>query len=80
MMGRGITGIEEVRGTNYYVKNKLHGYTVQCGEYSQYFITINGLAITFKNCESLYCIPVTYTILYINYTSIKKYEKPLLLL
>ena len=34
MMGRGITGIEEVRGTNYYVKNKLHGYTVQCGEYS----------------------------------------------
>ena len=53
---------------------------VQHGEYSQYFITINGLAIAFKNCESLYCIPVTYTILYINYTSIKKYEKPLLLL
>ena len=25
--------------------------------------------ITFKNCESLYCTPVTY--LYINYTSIK---------
>ena len=28
-------------------------------------------SITFKNCESLYCIPVTYMILYINYTSIK---------
>ena len=26
----------------------------------------------FKNCESLYCIPVTYIMLYINYTSIKK--------
>ena len=26
----------------------------------------------FKNCESLYCTPVTYRILYINYTSIKK--------
>ena len=28
--------------------------------------------ITFKNCKSLYCIPVTYIILYINYTSIRK--------
>ena len=31
-------------------------------EYSQYFIiTINGVYITFKNCESLYCTPITYT-------------------
>ena len=27
---------------------------------------------TFKNCESLYCAPVTYIILYVNYTSKKK--------
>ena len=27
-----------------------------------------------KNCESLYCTPVTYMILYSNYTSIKKNE------
>ena len=27
--------------------------------------------ITFKNCESLYYTPLTYIILYINYTSIK---------
>ena len=26
----------------------------------------------FKNCESLYCIPVTYIKWYINYASIKK--------
>ena len=30
------------------------------------------LNITFKNCESLCCIPATYIILYINYTSMKK--------
>ena len=29
----------------------------------------------FKNCESLYCIPVTYMMLYIYYTSIKKKKK-----
>ena len=29
-------------------------------------------SITFKNCESLYCIPVIYITLYIHYTSIKK--------
>ena len=28
--------------------------------------------ITFKNCESLYYIPIIYIILYINYTSLKK--------
>ena len=28
--------------------------------------------IIFKNCESLCCIPETYIILYIKYTSIKK--------
>ena len=28
--------------------------------------------MTFKNCESLYCTPVTYIILYSNYTSIFK--------
>ena len=32
------------RGTNYYVCNKLQGYTVCPREYSQYFIiTINGV-------------------------------------
>ena len=29
-------------------------------------------SIIFKNCESLYCIPVLHIILYFNYTSIKK--------
>ena len=33
--------------------------------------------MTFKNCESLYCIPVSYIILYINYTSIKKLKTSL---
>ena len=28
-------------------------------------------SITFKNCESQYCTPVTYIILHSNYTSIK---------
>ena len=36
-------------------------------------------SITFKNCGSLYCTPITYIILYINYTSITK-EKILKLL
>lgn len=31
--------------------------------------------ITFKNCGSFYCTPVTYIILYINPTSITKIEK-----
>ena len=36
--GRGL------RDTNYSVQNKLQGYVVQHGEYSQYFIvTINGV-------------------------------------
>ena len=34
-------------------------------------------SITFKNCESLYCIPVIYITLYIHYTSIKKKKKDL---
>ena len=29
-------------------------------------------SINFKNCEPLYCTPVTYVILYSNYTSIQK--------
>ena len=29
-------------------------------------------SINLKSCESLYCTAVTYIILYINYTSIKK--------
>ena len=29
-------------------------------------------SIIFKSCESLYCTPVTYIILHINYTSVKK--------
>ena len=29
-------------------------------------------SVTFKNCESLCCTPVTYIILYIKYTSIYK--------
>ena len=33
------------------------------------------LSMTFKNCESLYCTPVTYIILYINYNSIKKLKE-----
>ena len=33
------------------------------------------LSVTFKNCESLYCTPVTYIILYINYNSIKNSRK-----
>ena len=33
----------------------------------------------FKNCESLYCIPVTYIMLYINYTSIEKKKEYLFL-
>ena len=32
-------------------------------------------SITFKNYESLFCTPVTYIILYRNYTSIKKIFK-----
>ena len=28
--------------------------------------------IIFKNCESLYCIPVTFIIVYINYIQLKK--------
>ena len=43
-------------------------------EYSQYFI-ITKWSMTFKNCESLYCTPITYIILYINYTSVKKKGK-----
>lgn len=31
----------EMRGTNYYVEDKLQSLIVQHGEYSQYFITIN---------------------------------------
>ena len=37
-------------------------------------MTINGVWPS-KNCESLYYTPVTYIILYINYTSILKKEK-----
>ena len=32
-------------------------------------------SISFKNCESLYCTPLTYLILYINYTSFFKKNK-----
>ena len=32
------------------------------GKYNQYFL----MTITFKNCDSLYCTPVTYIILYSN--------------
>ena len=53
-----------------YKINKLHGYSVQHREYSQYFIiTIN------RYCESLYGTSVTYIILHINYTLIFKKRK-----
>ena len=53
-MGRGKGGLHRgrgLRGTNYYAQNKLQGYIVQHGEYSQYFIiTLNGvLAIKILN-------------------------------
>ena len=32
-----------LRGTNHPVQDKLQGYTVQCSEYSQYFIIANGV-------------------------------------
>ena len=32
-------------------------------------------SINFKNCESLCCVPVTYIILYSNYTSIKNQKE-----
>ena len=45
-------------------------YTTQ-GIQLIFYITCKW-GITFKNCESLQCIPTTYIQLYINYTSIKK--------
>ena len=47
-------------------------HIVRHGEDSQYFIINCKWSITCKTCESLYCIPVTYIILYINKTSILK--------
>ena len=44
---------------------------MQHKEYRKYFIiVVNG--VNFENCELLHCIPETYTILYVNFTSIKK--------
>ena len=34
--------------------------------------------ITFKNCDPLYCTPITYIILYSNYASIFKKEASVL--
>ena len=45
-------------------KNNLHGYIIQHRKDSQYF----------KNCEILYCIPITYNIVH-NYISIKCMNK-----
>ena len=39
----GNMGVGGIRGTNYYVLDKLQGYTAQLREYSKCFITINGL-------------------------------------
>ena len=40
------------------------------------FLLYSPVYITFKNFESLYCIPLTYIILYFNYSSIQfKKEK-----
>ena len=50
--------------------NKLQKYIVQQGEYNQYKNCKQS--ITIKSCESLYCTPITYIILYSDYTSIKK--------
>ena len=50
--------------------NKLQKYIVQQGEYNQYKKCKQS--ITIKSCESLYCTPITYIILYSDYTSIKK--------
>ena len=41
------------------------------GKCSQYFVINCRWSISSKNCESLYCISLTYTILFINYASIK---------
>lgn len=44
---------------------------MQHKEYRKYFIiVVNG--VNFENCELLHCTPETYTILYVNFTSIKK--------
>jgi len=44
---------------------------MQHKEYRKYFIiVVNG--VNFENCELLHCIPETYTILYVNFTLIKK--------
>ena len=64
--GRGNIGV----GIKRY---KLQRYIIELRECIQYFImTISGVWPS-KNCE--YCTPLTYIILYINYTSILKKEK-----
>ena len=67
--GRGL------RGTNYYIKNK---HIIQPIFHNDKYIGILPIfysnykwRITFKYCESLYCTPIAYVILYIKYTSIK---------
>lgn len=49
------------------------GLKLFCLEYCQY--NNYKWIITFKICKSLYCTPITYIILYINYTSLKKLKK-----
>ena len=60
------------RGSRGRKKKKSYKHIVRHGEDSQYFIINCKWSITCKTCESLYCIPVTYIILYINKTSILK--------
>ena len=44
MKGVGQYRDRGLKGTNYYIQNKLYRYIVQHREYSQYFIiTINGV-------------------------------------
>jgi len=59
-------GTGNLRGISWYVRHNQQGVIVQYVEYIKYF------KITFKNCDSLHHAPVTYVILYINTTSIKK--------
>ena len=57
-----------------YMQNLKYATRIYCTTWGIQPVFYNNYkwSITFKNCESLYCILVTYIILYISYTSVKK--------
>ena len=72
--GRGKIGVEEEEVFYTFIMYKISYKDVL---YNTVFCSNSKWNTTFKDCEALYCTPVTCVVLYIAYTSMKKMYTPI---